>query len=83
MSGYTVIELRALKALSPLETARALTGQSKAGLHSIVQLLGLKVKRGAEHIDLVVEIMEKIHPQPAPAADVATVDQLGMFHFGM
>jgi hypothetical protein len=64
----TELDLHALRQLTPLEAARALTAMSVAELRYIGKLRGLKTTKGADKADLVAAIVEFTHPRPAPAA---------------
>jgi hypothetical protein len=74
----TEIDLYALKQLSELEAARALTALELGELWAIVSVRGLKVKRGAERADLVAAILAYSHPRPAPVVEAPQFEQLRM-----
>jgi len=75
----TEIDLFALKQLSAIEAARALTALESAELWAIVQIRGLKVPRGAERADLVAAILAYSHPRRAQLVEAPQFEQSSMF----
>jgi hypothetical protein len=75
----TEIDLYALKQLSEIEAARALTAMDTPDLHAIVQIRGLKVPRGAGRADLVAAILAYSHPRRVQLAEAPQFEQARMF----
>jgi hypothetical protein len=75
----TELDLHALRQLTPLEAARALTAMSVAELRYIGKLRGLKTTKGMDKADLVAAIIAFTHPRPAPAAPAQQYQQDGLF----
>jgi hypothetical protein len=63
----TPLEIHALKQMPALEAARRLVACTRGELCALCTLLGVKVKRSDEPIDLVNKVLAISHPLPAPA----------------
>lgn len=80
MAPYTAIDLAVLRAMSEMEAAKELIATPRADLSLICQMCHLRIKRGAERIDLVNAILEHTHPKATPAQVPANpAQQLNLF----